>query len=238
MDRVKTDIALSRQAAAVAFSKIRAFAGDQLAVFRPLEPDIGPACALDKDHVIASALTTDGEIRRLAIEIARRTASLNLVRWSSVDGAVQMGVGGYADAPRGVGYDLSVTVSLNLPMHHRVAEQSFEQSLRNEIQAFRDEEEQRRRELIADAEAALDNLERARQTLSHALVDAKATREALRVARIRFANLPMTGSAGFEEVETRTTENYVSERAELESRAQVYLLTNQLLLLAPGACGT
>ncbi len=234
--RVKTDLSTFQSDRSIALAKLRAVADEKLEPFDPTEPDIPSNCGLDKDRVVASALTTDGQMRRLDTEIARRTASLDLVRWSSVDGSVQMGLGGYTDAPRGLGYALTVDVSLNMPFHRKVAEQAFKKALRDEIQTFRDEEEQRRRDLIADVEATLADLVNAKSALAHAIVDAAAKREALRVARIRFANLPQKGAAAFDEVQQRTIESYGSERAVMDARAQVYLESNRLLLLAPDAC--
>jgi outer membrane protein TolC len=238
VDHVKADVLNFGNARATSLARLAAIADHQIDAFVPPEPDLPETCPAHKDHVIASALTADGQIRRFDAEIERREASLSMVRWSSVDATADLGLGGYTDAPRGLGYDLTFQLNLSVPRHRRLAELAYERSLRAEIKAYRNDEEQRRLDLIANVDTTLDELGQARLTLSHSLVDAAAKKEALRVARIRFADIPMSGAAGFNDVQLRTTESYASEQALADARAQVYLKLNELLLLAPGACAS
>jgi outer membrane protein TolC len=194
-------------------------------------------CSPRRDDALAAAVASDGAIAKLNAGIAQAELFLRDVPRSSIAASAQLGTGQVADiTPRGFGYDVTAGITLSLPVHARTEERALRRTLEAQIDDYRLQQDQRRLDVRAAVEQALDELSNARLQLVQAARDAQAKREELREARVRFATIASNGVTGFNDVEMKSAEAYVTQKSTTLARSQVLLAEIQLLQLAPGIC--
>jgi hypothetical protein len=211
--------------------------GTDVSAFRPLEPVLGSACSPARDVSVRSASDIDATLARITARTAQLKDEASRVRGSSIDAHASAGLTNVFDLvkPR-AGYSLNAGVTAALPTHAR----SEERSLRAELDAAIASQDllakQRRAEIVAATEAAIDELANARDDLRQSLRNEAAARETLREANVRFRTLNGAGSGAFVDVTTALSELFAAENQTAIARGAVYLKANALLLLAPDAC--
>ena len=211
--------------------------GAELATFRPLDPTFETGCVPTHDVALRAAEAIDATLATTDAQIAQIDGKLGNVRGSSIDARAEAGLGNVFDFIRPtVGYDVTAGVAVSLPTHAR----SEERSLRKQLDAERDEQrllaEQRRSDLSAQVEGAIDELANARADLALARTEERARLEDVRESVVRFNTIVSTGSAAFDDIQIKSAEAFTAETATAAARANVYLKANALLLLAPASC--
>jgi hypothetical protein len=237
LSRFQTDVRTLRSSRRSELASIASALGTGVAPFRPLEPTLAAACFPRRDDAVRSAEDVDAGLARIAAQTALLETEAKRVRGSSIDAHATAALGNVFDlVPPRAGYELTAGVAAQLPTHAR----SEERSLRDELNAEIDEQHllagQRRAELSAAIEAAIDELANAREELAQTQTNERAKREDLRESMVRFKTLSGTGAAPFDDVQTNIAELFVAENATAIARGSAFLKANALLLLAPDAC--
>ncbi|MBD5655302.1 MAG: hypothetical protein IAI50_08970 [Candidatus Eremiobacteraeota bacterium] len=237
LSRYKTDEQTLRSSRRAQLTLIASSLGAELSSFRPLDPTFETGCIPTHDSALAAAEAIDSQLATTQAQIAQIDAELAHVRGSSIDAHAIAGLGNVVDFVNpAVGYELTAGVQVSLPTHAR----SEERSMRNQLDAQRDEQrllaEQRRSDLSAQVEGAIDELSNARADLKVAIQEQQARLEDLREAVVRFNTINATGAGAFDEIEIDSAEAFTAETAVATARGTVYTKANALLLLAPAAC--
>ena len=235
--RYKTVAQTVRSSRRAQLTLIATSLGAELTPFRPLDPTFETGCTPSHQSALAAAEAIDSDLAQAQAKIAQLKGQESGVRGSSIDAHALAGFSNVFDFVNPtVGYDLTAGVSVTLPTHAR----SEERALRKQIDALLDEqrlvEEQRRSDLSAQVEGAIDELSNARADLAQARRDEQSRLENLREAVVRFNTINASGSAGFDQIEISSAEAYTAEYATAAARANVFLKANALLALAPAAC--
>jgi hypothetical protein len=237
LSRYKTNAQTLRSSRRAQLTLIASSLGGEISSFRPLDPTFETGCTPTHDAALAAAEAIDPELATTAAQIAQIDAKLGHVRGSSIDAHAVAGLGNVFDFVNPtVGYELTAGVAVTLPTHARAEERA----LRAQLDALLDEQrllaEQRRSDLSAQVEAAIDELTNARADLALAQQEQKARLEDLREAVVRFGTLNATGAAAFDEVEIYSAEAFTAETTAATARGTVFTKANALLLLAPASC--
>ncbi len=233
----KTDVNTFRSSRRQALAQLEGVLGREIGAFHPLDPVFTPSCIPSRDDARAVAVAADGTIAKLDAGIEQTKFFLRDVRHSSIAAAAQLGAAQLADiTPRGSGYDVTAGIALSFPVHAGAEEHAFRRALEARLDGYRLQRDQRRYELRALVEQAIDELANARAQLRQAAKDEEAKREDLREARVRFATIASTGGTGFTELEVKSAEAYVTQKTTALARSQVLLAEIQLLQVAPGVC--
>ena len=236
LSQARTETQSSADLQRAANARISAVLGQDVVPFRSTAPAFADGCAPRLDDAVASAVAVDPDLARLQAQTAADRKTLGQIRGSSIDASVQTTAGGVLDYPLAAGFAVGVSVAGSLPTHARAEERAHRRALEAEIADLGFQEKQRLADIRASVNEAIEDYASAKLVAQQTQREERSTRENLREARVRFSTIAQTGAAGFNEVQSRTVELFVSSRAAAAADASVLLKANSLLLLAPGAC--
>jgi outer membrane protein TolC len=237
LTRFEADARALRTSKRAQLAAIASAIGVDVAAFRPVEPGLANGCEPLRDATIRSAAEVDPSLARIAAQADLLAGEARRVRGSSIDASAQFTLGNAFDLiPPRAGYEVTAGLTATLPTHARSEERARRTQLRDELDEQSLLADQRRAEIGAAIEAALDDLSNARNDLAQTVRNERAKREDLREAIVRFHTLNAAGAGGFTDVETARTELFDAENATAIARGNVYLKANVVLQAAPEAC--
>ena len=232
-EAAELDLSQARVDANNALRELSVVTAAPVGPFVPQEPPYA-TCALSPGRVVPTALATDVDLLKIAVQRAQATQLAALQRWVGYDANVNLGILSSIDAPGGLGYALLVGSSIALPTHVKSEREDELRLFASRVKEYDLLAEQRRAELTASIQTAIANRIEAENQLRRARSNERATAEALREAQVRMTYLaPNT----LTDVLTRTQTAYQARRDASTALSAVLERTNDLLLLAPSACG-
>jgi len=92
-------------------------------------------------------------------------------------------------------------------------------------------------DIAASLDSVLADIESAQTTLAQAQQTEAARREDLRKAIVAYNTIRQGGATGFDQVHEKRDELYEAQKATAAARGDLLVKANQLLLVAPAACG-
>lgn len=206
--------------------------------FDPASPTFYENCTPDPAIAIASAFDVDTALAQLQAESAEVAIELGRVKGSSIDASARLSGGSQTDINHQVsGYDVLGGVDLSLPMHGRDEERANRDKYQTELQQIALEAQQRKAEIVAQVEAAITEISSDNVVLSQAKDVQQVRWHDLSNAIAKLNTLKQAPQDAFSDVHAKRGEVYVSTRAVSAAEADILLKANELLKLAPGACG-
>jgi hypothetical protein len=212
--------------------------GSELPVFDPSVPDFFDGCVPNREVAIRSAYDVDPDLASYQAQSVQIEDELAHVKGSSIDTAAQGYGGSDTDLNHRVsGYHVNLAVALSLPMHARDEERALRAEYGAELNALAFNEKQRRVEIAAAVDAALDNLHSAQAILAQASSVEHARNQDLETVLVAFRYVRQNPEREFLDVHGKR-DDLLSARIS-SSIAEQNVLTDavDLLAVAPGACG-
>jgi outer membrane protein TolC len=238
MDQVQSDAENYRNEQLSQLADISAAVGSEVQMFAPEVPAFFGSCVPDRTAALTSAFASDATLAEFDAETVVYKALLKHIRFASVEATASLQAGSTTDINYRVsGYDLRAAVNLTAPRHGHAEERDLRGEYTDKLQSLSLQETERRNDLTAAVDSSLDTVQNARTTLQQALENLAARSEDLRKATVRYETIHQAAGVGFSDVQERRTEVYSAQTALENARGALFVEANQLLLLAPGACG-
>lgn len=238
VDRVKSDGENYRSLQLAQLTEISAAVGSEVQMFAPQLPSFFGSCIPDRSVALNSAFASDATLAQLDAAAVEDEALLKQVKFASVQASASLQAGSTTDINYRVsGYDARASVNLTAPHHAHAEERDLRSEYTYELQSLSLQESERRNDLTAAVDSSLDNVQEAQTTRLQALEDLAARSQDLKKAMVRYQTIHQAAGAGFSDVQERRDEVYAAQVALASASAQLLLQANQLLLVAPGACG-
>jgi hypothetical protein len=238
VDRVKSDAENYRSLQLSQLAEVSAAVGSEVQMFAPEAPVFFGSCAPDRAAALDSAFASDAMLAQLDVEAVVYKTLLRQVRFASIQASASLQAGSTTDINYRVsGYDVRAAVNLTAPHHGHAEERDLKGEYESDLQSLALQKTQRRNDLTAAVDSSLANIGDAQTTLRQALEDLTSRSEDLKKAMIRYQTIHQAAGVGFSDVQERRDEVYAAQTAVESARGQLLLQANQLLLVAPGACG-
>lgn len=238
IDRVKSDAENDRSLQLAQLAEIGAAVGSEVQIFAPEVPQFFGSCVPDRTAALNSAFASDATLADFEAETVVYDALVRKVRFASIQASASLQAGSTTDVNYRVsGYDARAAVTLTAPHHGHAEERDLRDEYTDKLESLALQETERRNDLTAAVDSALDNLRDAQTTLQQSLEDLASRSEDLKKAMVRYQTIHQAAGVGFSDVQERRDEVYAEQVALETARAQLFLQANQLLLIAPGACG-
>jgi len=227
-----------RNEASAQLALIASSIGRPVELFDPAPPQFFDGCKPDRGLAIASAYAVDASLAQLQAESEIVALQLGRVRGSGIDASVQARAGSRTDINHRVsGYDLLTGIDVSLPMHLRDEERADRAKYQAELQQIALEVQQRKVEIAASLDAAIAQIGGDDLTLANARLVQQDRQRDYQIAVAQFNTVKQPPEHAFSDVHAKLDALYVSNRAVSASESDRLLKANELLKLAPGACG-
>lgn len=217
---------------------IQSAVGVEVPAFRPVAPEFYNSCAPNRTLALESAFNTDATLATLSAQNVQVRSQLAKVHGSTINATASGQAGSVTDINvQQSGYDVTAAINLALPTHARDEERALRAQYAAQLTSISLQEEQRRVEISSILDSLLANVQSAQTTLEQAQTDVATRKEDLRKAIVAYNTVRLGGSTGFDQVHEMRDELYLAQRTAAIDEAGVLLQANQVLALAPGACG-
>jgi hypothetical protein len=235
---VRSDAENYQRARLAQLANIDAALGTEINRFEPVAPDFFNACTPERAVAVESAIRSDATLANLEAQVAQVRTQYALVHGSSIDASASLQAGNTTDINHSVsGYDLQASINASLPMHARDEERGLRAEYAAQLESLQLQETQRNVELAAAVDALLEAVANAQTTLRQSINDVSARTGDLHKAIVRYNTIGESNGTGFDDVLAKQEELYTAQQAVAAARAAVLIQANDLLMLAPGACG-
>lgn len=217
----------------IAMNTMHSILGRSIGDFQPVLPDLPQLC-LSSTALNQSAERHATEVMKLGAQREALLYNRDISAGSSVNADIHLGVSyieEFADSRQG--YAATAGVSISMPAGFQEAERANKDRLDAAIMVNRTLDEQARLDLQLTAAQAYENFMLALNRLEVRKTQTKTAHEALRETRMQFDRLP---HPVFNELIQKTSQEYLSSLAEIESQSLLLQKTADLLLLAPDSC--
>jgi hypothetical protein len=224
--------------ASAQLAQIASAIGQSVEPFQPSEPSFYDGCNVDRAQALESAFAVDAGLAQLQAEQSQIGTELAKVPGSSTEESFETHAGTETDINHHVsGYALLAGVDIALPVRAGDEEHALRAQYSTQLQAVVLQQAQRRVELTASVDAALADLASEKAAFNQALAEEDARKHDLATAITRVNTIKQAPQAGFADVHAKTDDFYVSRRAAVADQNALLLEANNLLMIAPGACG-
>lgn len=219
------------------FALVQSAVGQIIAPFVPTDPTFYTDCSPNRQEATESAEAVDATLGELEAE-GYETAQLAKAPGSSVDAAFETRAGSVTDINHHIsGYGVVAGVDLALPFKGGGEQHALRAQYAMQLQAIALQEQQRRIELTALVDSLMAQLSSESATLRQALAEQHTRMLDLKTAIEKSNTIKQEPQIGFADVHAKADALYASERAVNAETSTLYLDANNLLLVAPGACG-
>ena len=238
VQRVQSDQRSFESLKRAQLATVQSAVGIEVPAFRPVQPEFYNACNVSRAGALTSAFAVDPTLATLTAEIVQVRTQLASVRGSSIAAAATGQAGSVTDINQKVsGYDLRAALNVSLPTHGRDEERALRDEYAAQLSSLSLQQEQRRVDIASSLDSVLADIESAQTTLAQAQQTEAARREDLRKSIIAYNTLRQGGATGFDQVHEKRDELYEAQKATAAARGDLLVKANQLLLVAPAACG-
>jgi hypothetical protein len=228
----------SRNLSASHLALIASSLGHAIDPFDPDTPEFYENCVPNRTTAMTSAFDVDTALAQLQAESAEVVVELGRVKGSSIDASATLTGGSQTDINHQVsGYDVLAGIDVSLPQRARDEERAARDKYQTELQQIALEAQQRKAEIVAQIDAAITELSSDEIILAQAKDVQQVRWHDLSNAIAKLNTLKQAPQDAFTDVHAKRGEVYESTRAVSAAEADLFLKANELLKLAPGACG-
>lgn len=212
--------------------------GAEVVRFRPVAPAFFDKCRPDRTQALESAYSVDTLLAQYSANTVLVQEQLARVRGATIDSNAVAQVGSETDINHEIsGYSLNAGVNVSFPRHARDEERALRSRYDAELKTLALEDAQRRVEIASSVDSILDDIAGSQVTLEQAIGNERTGEADLKIALTRFNLLKQISDAAFNDVFAKRNALYVAQRSLAEANASLLVNGNDLLVVAPGACG-
>jgi outer membrane protein TolC len=229
----QTEVAQAQANEKIALSQLGLATNSTVGAFRSVEPQFA-GCSASASDASPLAINNDVPLAELLAQQQSEETILGLQRYMGYDASVNLGGGIGEEQPGGFEYGVVLGATVALPIHVKRLQADQIRSIQAKIRQYDLLAKERREEIGVDVESAVDQRDQASKALESSRALETALNEAVKEARVRLSYIAPDTLA---EIQIQEQTAYKARLATVADEAVVLQRLNDLLQLAPDACG-